>query len=65
MFSGRFGTCFDDIIEEELNCFVPKNKSYLTQKDLTARMKKPPPKTEKKADLDLVLHQSPAEILGE
>jgi hypothetical protein len=41
-FHGRFGTCFDEIIEEELNCFVPKHKSYLKQKDINSRKKKAP-----------------------
>jgi hypothetical protein len=56
IFHGRFGTCFDDVIQEQLNCYVPKNKSYLTKKELIARKKKHSPQTEVKSTHLKMMH---------
>ena len=62
-FHGNFGTCFDGLIERELNYFVPKHKSYLKLRDLNARAGKLAVKNT--TGHDLKMHQSEAEILGE
>ena len=58
-FKGKFGTCFDGVIERELNSFVPKHKSYLSKKDLRAGKLEFPNKKKE------MLGKSEAELLGE
>ena len=38
-FSCKLGSCYDSLIEEEMNCIVPKHKSFLKQSDLVSLQK--------------------------
>ena len=62
-FHGKFGTCFDDVIEAKMNEFVPKNKSWIRESELKAQ--KPMTEQEKIERAQRRLHKSPTEALAD